>query len=122
MLDMAHIMKVQSLKDEVVRQFDTGDWLMLENYLGTPGKVISEHPRLLRSMHFGDDDYEACVGEVIGQVLRTEPQSFDLMGVRQDSWTCSGSQPEPSATAVYGLAGYLLAVLFERLEAAVIVP
>lgn len=35
--------------------------------------AITGHARLLRSLYFGDDDYETCVFEVVGPVLDEQP-------------------------------------------------
>lgn len=79
MLDMVHIAKVQKIKDEVIMHFDAGDWMLLRTYLGDSGSIISSHPRLLRSLAFGDDDYPSCVAEVVSSIIAAEPQAIKLI-------------------------------------------
>lgn len=73
MIDMKHVATVSQLKEKVVKQFDAGDWALLEVSLGETGKIISSHPRLLSSLHWNDDDCPSCVAEVLGRILRVEP-------------------------------------------------
>lgn len=79
MLDMKHIAKTQALKEQIAAHFNEGDWMLLEAYLGGSGSVISSHPRLMRSLHFGDEDYDACVAEVLGVIIKDEPQAIELI-------------------------------------------
>lgn len=60
-------------------EFDIGDWKLLATYLGDSGMVISAHSRLLRSLHWGDEDYPACVADVIGRITDREPEAIDLI-------------------------------------------
>lgn len=48
--------------------FDEGRWRELGLIVGK-SKLIENHPRLLRSLRFGDDDYRSCVIEVVPKVL-----------------------------------------------------
>lgn len=79
MIEKALIAKIDSIKDRVVQLFDAGDWILLENYLDGAGSIISEHPRLLRSLNFGDEDYPACVAEVLGKIYKAEPDAMGLV-------------------------------------------
>ncbi|KFI69325.1 hypothetical protein [Bifidobacterium magnum] len=79
MIDRNHIARVKRIKDYVLNEFDSGDWEFLATYLGDKGNIISSHPRLLRSLHFGDEDYAACVGDVLGKLLKEEPEVLDLL-------------------------------------------
>lgn len=81
MIDKALIAKIDSIKDRVVQLFDAGDWILLENYLDGAGSIISEHPRLLRSLNFGDEDYPACVAEVLGKKMRPSGESIRWRGL-----------------------------------------
>lgn len=41
--------------------------------------IIFSHPRLMRSMHFGDDDYEFCVSEVIKELIESSAGNLDTI-------------------------------------------
>ncbi|MEG0324230.1 MAG: hypothetical protein RR619_09560 [Raoultibacter sp.] len=79
MLDRLHIARIKSIKDRVASEFDAGDWELLATYLGDSGMIINAHSRLLRSLHWGDEDYPACVADVIGQIAHREPEALDLI-------------------------------------------
>ena len=59
---------IVALKDCIVSTFDDGKWLEL-GYMTGRIDLISNHPRLLRSLHWGDSDYEGCVLEVIPRII-----------------------------------------------------
>lgn len=79
MIDSVRIERITRLKDRVVKDFDHGDWAMLAIYLGDKGKIINAHSRLLRSLSWGDDDYPACVAEVLGQLISNDESVIDLV-------------------------------------------
>lgn len=79
MIDSVRIERITRLKDRVVKDFDYGDWAMLAIYLGDKGKIINAHSRLLRSLSWGDDDYPACVAEVLGQLISNDESVIDLV-------------------------------------------
>lgn len=37
------------------------------------------HSRLLRSLYWSDDDYPACVADVLGRIIEREPEAVDLI-------------------------------------------
>jgi len=41
-------------------------------------EIIESHPRLLRSLSFGDNDYESCVIEVLENMVRRNRDSLDI--------------------------------------------
>jgi len=53
-------------------QMDQGKWLELGLLTDTSDR-ITNHPRLLRSLRFGDDDYDGCVLDVVPAVLGEPP-------------------------------------------------
>lgn len=55
----------------VVDTFSEADWLSLGQVTGKL-KTITEHSRLLRSLSFGDDDYQYCVGEVLNNIFEAD--------------------------------------------------
>ena len=52
--------------------FNEGDWQTLGQLTGKL-ETIAGHPRLLRSLSFGDDDYTWCVADVLNQVFSADP-------------------------------------------------
>ena len=53
-------------------QMDQGKWLELVLLTDTSDRM-TDHPRLLRSLRFGDDDYDGCVLDVVPTVLGEPP-------------------------------------------------
>lgn len=41
--------------------------------------IIFDHPRLLRSLRFNDDDYEYCVADVVESLIHDRPENLDIM-------------------------------------------
>lgn len=52
---------------------------MLATYIGDLGGCITEHPRLLRSLNWGDSDYPACAAEVLADLVRKDEKTLDLV-------------------------------------------
>jgi hypothetical protein len=63
---------ILALKRAIVATFDDGKWLEL-GYLTDSIEIISGHPRLLRSLHWGDDDYEGNVLAVLPRIIGNDP-------------------------------------------------
>jgi hypothetical protein len=59
---------IVALKRLIEARFTEGDWRELGHLTGT-AEIIERHPRLLRSLGWGDSDYGGCVMEVIPRVL-----------------------------------------------------
>lgn len=79
MIDATRIQRFAHDKDQVIKQFDAGDWSMLATYIGDLGGCITEHPRLLRSLNWGDSDYPACAAEVLADLVRKDEKTLDLV-------------------------------------------
>lgn len=67
---------VAKLVNIACNKFDNGDWIALSVIIDDNG-LITNHPRLLRSLGYGDDDYPACAAEVITQLLKLSETAFD---------------------------------------------
>ena len=52
----------------LIATMDAGKWLEL-GLLTNTQRQIQAHDRLLRSLRFGDDDYDGCVLEMVPVVL-----------------------------------------------------
>ena len=63
--------KVTVITKYVLDSFSESDWYSLGQITGKLN-VINDHPRLIRSMNFGDDDYEYCVAEVLDAIFGAE--------------------------------------------------
>lgn len=70
--------RLLQLKDQIVEHFKSGNWEELALISGH-ADVIHNHNRLLRSLSFGDDDYEGNVIQVLRQILERDPTKLDTM-------------------------------------------
>lgn len=60
--------KVAVITKYVLETFSENDWFALGQVTGNL-KTISDHPRLFRSLSFGDDDYAYCVAEILDAIF-----------------------------------------------------
>ena len=78
---------ILALKRCIVATFDESKWLEL-GYLTDSEPLVSQHPRLLRSLYWGDDDYEGNVLEIIPRILNHDHETLrvveDYVGL--DEW------------------------------------
>jgi hypothetical protein len=56
--------------------FSESDWYSLGQITGALD-VVKAHSRLLRALDFGDQDYPACVTEVLGGIFEKTPETID---------------------------------------------
>ncbi|CPV66336.1 abortive infection family protein [Mycobacteroides abscessus] len=63
----------------MAEQFTRDDWMRLGLHTRT-ADVITNHPRLLRSLGFGDDDYTTQIWDVLPKVLgkQRDPETGDI--------------------------------------------
>lgn len=66
------------LKREICQRFTETNWHEL-GLLTQSVDVIRGHRRLLRSLSFGDDDYESCVIEVLETILVKDIKNLDII-------------------------------------------
>jgi hypothetical protein len=59
---------ILALQRAIVSTFDDGRWQELGYVLGEHEAIV-RHPRLLRSLHWGDPDYGGCVFDILPQLL-----------------------------------------------------
>jgi hypothetical protein len=59
---------ILGLKRAIEKKFDKEKWLEL-GYLTDSIDLITNHPRLLRSLSWGDDDYGQCIFEVLPRII-----------------------------------------------------
>lgn len=67
-----------ALKNAIVNTFGESEWKDLGYRTGTHDKIES-HDRLLRSLRFGDQDYEGHVLDTVGHIWRTDSANLDVM-------------------------------------------
>lgn len=65
--------QVSAITKYAIDEFSHGDWYTL-GQLTDHLELIDSHPRLLRSLGFGDDDYDACAAEVLNTIFSTDEQ------------------------------------------------
>ena len=71
-MDSLQRKKVTVITKYAIESFSESDWYTLGQLTGKL-KVITEHPRLFRSLSFGDVDYEYCVAQVLDTIFSDEP-------------------------------------------------
>lgn len=67
-MDALERKKVSVITKYAIESFTEGDWYTLGQITGKLD-VVTEHPRLFRSMSFGDDDYDYCVAQVLDTIF-----------------------------------------------------
>lgn len=69
---------ILALRRAVAAQFTETDWMEL-GYETGQHDYIQSHARLLRSLHFGDDDYGDCVFQVLKYFSEQDPAVLQTM-------------------------------------------
>lgn len=59
---------ILAVANAIEAKFNRGDWIEL-GMLTDSRDTIEGHGRLLRSLHWGDDDYRACILDVVPEIL-----------------------------------------------------
>jgi len=63
-----------NIKNQIAKQFSKSDWLDSGYTLGSYD-LIENHPRLLRSLTFGDEDYGGNILEVLTAITKKDPKN-----------------------------------------------
>ena len=63
--------RIIAVRDKVVSHFDANNWDEIGLLTGY-SKVINEHPRLLRSLSWGDEDYAGNALDIIHTIAGKE--------------------------------------------------
>lgn len=86
-MDSTERKKVAVIAKYIIESFSDSDWYSLGQVTGKL-KAITEHPRLFRSLSFGDDDYPYCVAEVLDTIFSDSggliPEVIDYFDI--DLW------------------------------------
>lgn len=77
MVDLALGKRILALRERVVAEFNTGDWHEIGLLTGY-SDLITRHPRLLRSLSFGDEDYAGNALEIIKKVADIDEPAFEV--------------------------------------------
>lgn len=67
-MDSTQRKKIAVITKYVQESFSESDWYALGQLTGQL-TTVSNHPRLLRALGFGDDDYAHCVAEVLDKIF-----------------------------------------------------
>ncbi|OQM75378.1 hypothetical protein [Manganibacter manganicus] len=67
--------KVVEFKNIAVANFSSSNWIELGS-LTDRFDLVNDHPRLLRSLSFGDDDYDGCALQVLMAMVEHAPENF----------------------------------------------
>ncbi len=73
-----HLQKIYALRKRIVaiEDFDQADWSTIGDSTDCQ-HIIENHPRLLRSLRFGDPDYPTAVGDVLKSMFTYHRNSLD---------------------------------------------
>lgn len=63
--------KISVISKYAIESFNEGDWLTLGQITGHV-KEVNAHPRLFKSLSFGDDDYPYCVAEILDTIFSSD--------------------------------------------------
>lgn len=66
------------LRARIVEGFDAGNWEELGLLTGA-SELITQHPRLLRSLSWGDEDYASNVLTVVRSMVENDPRTLAIM-------------------------------------------
>ena len=66
------------LKNRVLKSFNESNWLELGAITEMIDQV-NDHPRLLRSLSWGDGDYEGCIIEMLKSMVDSDPDNYPAM-------------------------------------------
>lgn len=69
---------IYEIKMKIIKNFNSADWLEIGLITGY-GDYIDYHPRLLKSLSFGDSDYPSCVTDVLNRINRKSPDKLSLI-------------------------------------------
>lgn len=88
--------RMVEFKNIAVANFSSSNWLELGSLTGQFG-YVSNHPRLLRSLSFGDDDYDGCALETLMMMFDSAPENYSEIELYLTSKFESGGDSISSA-------------------------
>lgn len=66
------------VKSQIVKTFGKTEWLELAYSINCQD-IVNNHPRLLRSLSFGDDDYEGNVLDVLDAMVKSNSKNLEAI-------------------------------------------
>lgn len=66
---------VSVIRDYAIEKFSPAEWMDF-GYITEASELIENHPRLLRSLAWGDDDYSVCATQVVNEALEEHPEKI----------------------------------------------
>lgn len=69
--------RILALRERVVAEFSSGDWEEVGLLTGC-SDMISRHPRLLRSLSWGDEDYSGNALSIIKRIAEQSDNAFSI--------------------------------------------
>ncbi|WIA55186.1 hypothetical protein N6H05_19450 [Sphingobium sp. WTD-1] len=70
--------RLLSIAKVIVKEFTHGDWQTLGAHTASLDTVTG-HPRLLRSLSFGDEDYEGCAHTVLNTIVERDIDNLAII-------------------------------------------
>lgn len=77
-VDVALGKRLIALRERIAARFNAGNWEEIGLLTGCTD-IINNHSRLLRSLSFGDDDYDGNVLTVLRQITEYQPQALPII-------------------------------------------
>lgn len=69
---------ILAIQDAICSSFDASDWQKF-GYQTDNDDLITGHRRLLRSLHWGDPDYETCVFDILEHLYELDSSAFTAL-------------------------------------------
>jgi len=78
---------IPAISEAISSVFDKGDWKAIGYATGSED-LIQNHSRLLRSLQWGDEDYEGCVFDVVESIYDSDDENIDklLKNTKVERW------------------------------------
>jgi hypothetical protein len=67
-----------NIREKIVSHLNSGNWEEI-GLLSESSKIINSHPRLLRSLSWGDEDYAGNVLKVLRQIVEHDPKALRVI-------------------------------------------
>lgn len=77
-MDIEHGNRLIAMRARIVDRFDAGNWEELGLLTGAT-ELITGHPRLLRSLSWGDEDYAGNVLTVLRRIVEMDPRILQII-------------------------------------------
>jgi AbiJ N-terminal domain 5 len=104
MMDASTGKKIVQLRERILGNFKAGDWEAIGLLTGL-SDVIDNHPRLLRSLSWGDEDYAGNVLTVLKTVIEKDTKALQLSRIilanTIQATTSTSPQSLPSARSYF---------------------